>query len=514
MSALQRGDVIVCAFTKGKEGNEISLSPQGQIVILERTSAGKIDQRAPYVCTIKAVGPPSKDGTPRSYVAHIDHALNLRDYDVVLDANFERTTLTLGLKFPTKFASLRRREIIADVEEEYVPARNGAEEAVILTLSHGNSRRSMTLSREEALRRGLRFNHFVRVPPPEGPIDPAIHHPAPRPAPAGWVPTLMDHTGYLLQPTRILLDAVPAALQTIRLDAFLAMARRRILEIAAIRAYETIPLEAPDHVSLEHALTAVARLAFLTNHKSEARQAIAVAEARLAHRHAQHLAPADLATLLGMAGKVLHPKPDGNLRLALVHFATMPLGRNGGEWAPCNLDVRAGQVYISAEQARELLADHVKTARLAENTTAIPANRRVMEPLGRVLDEALSELAKHRDTRHFAGLRLEAIPPCVAYTLKAALRRGLCEAEAFNAGALLCRTGLPSARVNQALYGVANRSPGTLLTPGGTTSRGHAHPPTCRINKQIGICAWTCPGINSPEEYYAKAIQTPPAVHT
>ncbi len=97
------------------------------------------------------------------------------------------------------------------------------------------------------------------------------------------------------------------------------------------------------------------------------------------------------------------------------------------------------------------------------------------------------------------------MPPCVAYTLKAALRRGLVEAEAYNAGSLLCRTGLPSSKVNQALFGLAAASRGALLTPSASHSRhaGTLHPPTCRINKEIGVCAWNC-SVASPTEYYAK----------
>jgi hypothetical protein len=106
---------------------------------------------------------------------------------------------------------------------------------------------------------------------------------------------------------------------------------------------------------------------------------------------------------------------------------------------------------------------------------------------------------------------LEALPPCVAHTLKAALRRGLLEAEAYNAGSLLCRTGLASSKVNQALFGLAASSRGALLTPSGSNSRHSAtlHPPTCRINKELGICAWSC-GVSSPSEYYAKHAEAQP----
>jgi hypothetical protein len=500
MTALQRGDTLVCAFTEGREKNWISLSPDRKIVVLERASAGKIELRSPYVCTIKAVGKPSADGTPRSYVAHVDHPLGLRDYDVILDADFQRCTLVLGLKFPTKFTSLCRKEVAAQVDEQYVPARNGSAESFTLTLRHGALSRSIELSRDEALRRGLRFNHFVRVPPPSGPIDPAIRHPAARRAPASWAPTLMDHTGYLLRSTAQLLEDLPRALESVPEASLLAMAQRRVLEVATLHGYEAVPPESPDHVSLEHALTGLARLACLPT--PEARTALAVAEARLSLRRARQLPIAHVAGILNMAAAGFQVESDGRISCTLREFLHCGQGRTSGAWAMCNLDVHGGRVHFAPEQVRALLADRVQAHVMAEACPTPPDDR--VAPLRAALSDALAELTHVRSSERLPSLVLEAIPPCVAHSLKAALKRSLFEAEAFNAGSLLCRTGMPSRSVNQALHGVGQETPGELRTANGSRARTAAlQTPSCRINRELGICAWTCEGVSSPAQYYA-----------
>lgn len=496
---LQRGDTLVCAFTQGREGNCISLSPEGKIVVLERASVGKIDLRSPYVCTIKAVGKPGTDGTPRSYVAHIDHALLLRDYDVIVDADFERRVLVLGLKFPTKFTSLLRREVPATVEETYVPARGSDAEHVTLALRHGTLSRSIELSRDEALRRGLRFNHFVRVPPPERPLQPVARHPCPRPAPAGWTPTVLDHTAYLLRPTAQLAEAIPRALESATSAELAQLARRRVLEVAALGAYDALPPESPDHVAMEQALTALARLACVAI--PAARVAVGVAESRLALRRARSLPTEQVIGLLNLANRNLHGEPDGTATCELQAYLQSSNRRTSGAWALCNLDIRAGRLRLNGDQLRCLLADEVQA--IAQVAAPVVHGDLVM-PLREAVSEALAEQANARAPCP-TGLNLEALPPCVAHSLKAALKRTLFEGEALNAGGLLCRMGLPSRVVNHALHGASEATPGELRTAGGRHSRTEGlQTPTCRINREIGVCAWTCPGVRSPSEYYAR----------
>lgn len=495
--ALQRGDTIVCAFTKGKQGNPISLSPEGKIVVLSRANAENVELHQAYACTIKAVGQARDDGTPRSYVAHLDHALRDDDYDVILNADFERSILTLGLRWPTKFASLKRREFPAEVHEEYVPARGQDAERLVLTLQHGSARRSMELSREEALRRGLRFNHFVRAPPPQRAFTPAPELALSR-APPGWTPTLRDHTGYIVEPTRNLLPALDEARRLLPDAALIAAARRRVLEVVALQAYEPLPLSSPASIHAEHALTVLARLACAGG---TPQSALAAAESRLVLRRSCLIPASQLLQVLAVLEPSFQGTPDG-VSVEQRAFLASASQRSSGAWAPSNWDLRDGRVHLSLDQARTWLADQVHARAMREELSPIPIQLESLRLEAALIAGELASAPRGRAST----LVLEALPPCVAHALKAALKRSLSEAEAYNAGALLCAAGVPSAKVHHALHGTAKASPGQLETTQALrTRRQDLRPPTCRINRELGICAWDC-GVPSPLEYYLRKV--------
>src|ERR1044072_332901 len=117
---LAKGDTIICAFIQGQQGNWISIAPDGKRCILDRRSKLPLEERAPYVCTIRTTYKGKADGGRDGYIVRPSRPVAESDYTKAVDVDFDRHTIRFEAAYPTAMAGTRYADLKADVSEEAV----------------------------------------------------------------------------------------------------------------------------------------------------------------------------------------------------------------------------------------------------------------------------------------------------------------------------------------------------------------------------------------------------------
>lgn len=503
------GDTIVCVFHfDEKRKNYSSYGPDEVLAAVDKGHATKLVPKAPYVCTIKHVAESKNKPGSFYYIVIPNRVCHKDDYDQVLEADFNRAKMRLGLRYPTKYESAKAIETDADVEEEVIPATSGAPKKLRVTLRVGHTTKVEHFTRGQALKMGYRINHFVPVQLPKGgATNPHIHRGSALPQ-ASWHPSVLDHTGYLLRSTTELLPAIALAQKEFGAKRFTEMASKRLAQIATLRAYDAIPPDSLKETTLEHALTAAARLAYLTYAVPNYKWSLIQAEKKLMAKHLEHQEHTVLLAILNMTGHLYKYDPaTQSLTTSLASFLEATQGYNDGPWRLNNIPITAGMVRLTLPQGRVLAVEHAAMKLSAETPQPSADLKALLDELHAAMTSIHGELEGNMDVAdRDVRLRLNSVPPCVGFVLRKAMQGTLTEAESYLAYTFLTRIGIRQDAIHRSLYGTKAPEPRRYRSPGNSanTQTKSFRPPPCSTNKRLGICAWSCAGIQSPLQFYVQ----------
>jgi hypothetical protein len=472
-----RGDVIVCSFVQGNEGNWITLAPDGHRCILDGRSKMAVDPRAPYVCTVKTTYKARDPTGKHGYIVRPDRPVTEADYNVPVDVDFDKHTIRFGLAYPTAFTQHKFADLRAERIEEAVG--QGKSRKLLVHLKRNGATRTIEIGRQEALARGYRLNHFVDAPS-------QVIQPDEFPSQPGFQPSLLAHTGYLFEaPARLRQAAVAAAEADPELLA--THARRRILAIAWTARLDPIPPVSAHAVQMEHALDYVARLVFADRNENLRRAKQAIAARRL-----PLLTRAQLALLANnRPWPVAYDAKEERVVMTLADFLDASKGHTDGDWDLRNRIVRDGNVVMRPHELATVLEARVSAVADGEAPAQLLALARGLRDEAEVPERQAQAPAKR--------IRVESFPPCIRSILASTINRQPLETEAFHVASFLHAAGYDAQSIHRCLSpNEPMPSESKLQKMTRRRSSPSFQPLPCDVARRMGLCRWECAAASTP----------------